>query len=211
MGSRPTVKNIAKSLARLLALLAVMPLIVIDQVARHFDNDALFSALSQFLSLIPGRVGSYLRVAFYRLTIRRCHPDCHIGFGTLLSQRDTEIGRGVYIGPQCNIGACRIRDDALIASGVHLMSGTRQHRFSDLERPIRDQGGEFRPIDIGEDSWIGNGALVMANIGARSVIGAGAVVTRDVPEYAIAAGNPARVLRLRHEPPAEAKTKQTTP
>jgi maltose O-acetyltransferase len=54
-----------------------------------------------------------------------------------------------------------------------------------------------KPIDIGSDVWIGGGAIILAGvrIGSRSVIGAGSVVTRDVPEGAFAAGNPCRVIR----------------
>ncbi|MHA7816372.1 MAG: acyltransferase [Pseudohaliea sp.] len=151
----------------------------------------------QLFSQVPGKAGSYLRIALCRFTLVGCDKDCFIGFATLFSQRDTVIGRGVYIGPQCNIGACRIGDDTLIASGVHIMSGTGQHRFDDLAIPIRDQGGEFVPVNIGRDCWIGNGALIMADIGDHCVIGAGSVVTRPIPDYAIAVGNPARVVRSR--------------
>ncbi len=77
------------------------------------------------------------------------------------------------------------------------MSGKTQHYFDDIETPIKDQGGEFEKITIGEDCWIGNGALIMANIGKKCVIGAGSVVTHDVPDYSIVAGNPAKVIKKR--------------
>lgn len=184
-------------LSRILATLLTSPLICLDLASRCCYREGFFIALSQALSLLPGKTGSYLRIAYYRVAMSRCAPSCFIGFGTLFSQRDTHIGSGVYIGPQCNIGACRIGNDTLIASGVHIMSGSEQHRFDDVDTPIRDQGGEYKPVTIGRDCWIGNGALILADIGDKAIIGAGSVVTKPIEAYAIAAGNPARVLRSR--------------
>jgi len=197
------VKPLAKSLARVIARVLLAPLWLTDWALQRLGSDAAFVASSQLLSLLPGKTGSYLRIAYFRGAMQHCAGDCFIGFGTLFAQRDTHIGSGVYIGPQCNIGACRIEADTLIASGVHVMSGTKQHAFADLDMPIRDQGGEYLPIRIGRDCWIGNGALVMADIGDQCVIGAGSVVTEPVPPRSIAVGNPARVLRSREPSPAE--------
>ena len=87
--------------------------------------------------------------------------------------------------------------NSLIASGVHIMSGSTQHNFDNLDRPIQQQGGVYTKIQIGEDSWIGNGALIMANIGKKCIIGAGAVVTKDVADYSIMVGNPAKLIQTR--------------
>jgi acetyltransferase-like isoleucine patch superfamily enzyme len=197
--SQTPVNAYLKTLIRGLSFLAVSPLIALDTIVRVATDEGLFASCAQLLSLIPGKTGSYLRIAFYRHTMSYCAPDCFIGFGTLFSQRDTQIGSGVYIGPQCNIGACRIGNDTLIASGVHIMSGNGQHRFDDLETPIREQGGQYKPVTIGEDCWIGNAVLVMADIGDKVIVGAGSVVTQPIEAYAIAVGNPARVLRSRKD------------
>lgn len=149
------------------------------------------------LSLLPGKCGSYLRRGFYRWAMARCHCECTILFGTLFAQADTEIGCGVYVGPYCNIGLSRIERDCTLGSNVHIMSGKQQHRFDEISTPVREQGGTLEKIVIGEDTWIGNGALVMANVGRKCVIGAGSVVTRDVPDYSVVAGNPARIIRKR--------------
>ena len=126
-----------------------------------------------------------------------CATDCRIGFGSLFSQADTEIGARVYIGPQCNIGSCVIGDDSLIASGVHIMSGRAQHGFEDIDAPIQQQQGVYQKIIVGEDTWIGNGALVMANVGNKCIVGAGSVVTKNFPDYSIIAGNPAQLIKTR--------------
>lgn len=149
------------------------------------------------MSLFPGLAGSYLRNSFYHLTMSNCEQGAFIGFGTLFSQPDTDIGRGTYIGPQCNIGTCRIGRDVLFGSGVHILSGKNQHNFEDVDVPIRDQGGQLTKIQIGDDSWIGNGAIVMANIGRKCVVAAGSVVVSDVDDYQIVGGNPAKVIKQR--------------
>ena len=159
--------------------------------------DALLAGYSQLLSLLPGKVGVYLRAGFYRVSLGYCSPDAVISFLVLLSQRDTHISEGVYIGPQCNIGKCRVGRNTLLGSGVHIMSGKGQHNFNDANTPIKDQGGTFTQVSIGEDCWIGNGALIMANVGDGAIVAAGAVVTHDVPARAIVAGNPAKVIRQR--------------
>jgi acetyltransferase-like isoleucine patch superfamily enzyme len=160
-------------------------------------KDQIFSSLSQSLSLLPGYTGSYLRVAFYKMAMMKCGNEVVIGFGTLFSQQDTEIEQGVYIGPQCNIGMCKIEKNCLIGSGVHLLSGKGQHNFDNMDMPLREQGGKLTKIVIGEDSWLGNGSIVMANVGKKSIVAAGAVVVNDVPDYAIVGGNPAKIIKMR--------------
>lgn len=175
----------------------ISPLYLLYILTGVFSKNSSFAGFSQLLSLVPGKLGSYCRIAFYRVSMTYCDFDCAIGFATIFSQHDTEIGKGVYIGPQCNIGMCKIGDNSLIASGVHIMSGSMQHNFDDLDSPIQQQGGSYTKIKIGEDSWIGNGSLVMANIGKKCIIGAGSVVTKDVDDYSIMAGNPAKIIRSR--------------
>jgi acetyltransferase-like isoleucine patch superfamily enzyme len=192
------VKKSVKQLLRLLSILLMGPITAVYLLLNTFlKSDTLFSTFSQALSLIPGKMGCYLRAGFYRFTLTRCSQNVYITFLTLFSQRDSEIESGVYIGPQCNIGKCKIGKDVLLGSNVHIMSGKGQHNFTDLKVPIRDQGGTFEKIEIGEDTWIGNGALVMANVGRSCVVAAGSVVIEEVCDYAIVAGNPAKIIKMR--------------
>jgi virginiamycin A acetyltransferase len=181
-----------------LCTLAILPIFSIHMILRTIGNrDRSFWGISQFLSLFPGGLGNYLRKSFYRLSMAYCDKECAICFGTIFSQTDTEIGKGVYIGPGCNIGRCKIGDNCTLGSGVHIMSGKSQHYFNDLNTPVQEQGGSFEKVVIGEDTWIGNGALVMANVGKKCIIGAGSVVTRDVDDFSVVVGNPARIIRKR--------------
>jgi len=168
------------------------------------SKDDRAASLSQLLSLLPGLIGVYLRKAALRFVITECHWQSHVGFGVILSHADTEIEDGAYIGPQSNIGKCRVGKNTLIGSGVHIMSGKGQHNIDDLSVPIREQGGKFEKVSIGEDCWVGNGALIMANVGKQSIVAAGSVVINEVPDFAIVGGNPAKIIRMRNtENPAQ--------
>ncbi|VAW85226.1 hypothetical protein MNBD_GAMMA16-2044 [hydrothermal vent metagenome] len=193
-------KQAAKRTVRLVALIIMLPVYFIFSITSLvFSKDQTFSGFSQFLSLFPGITGSYLRVGFYQLAMQKCHRDIVIGFGTLFSQQQTELSEGIYIGPQCNIGKCHIEANCLLGSGVHVMSGKGQHNFGEIDTSIQEQGGTFQNVTIGEDSWVGNGALIMADIGKKCIVGAGSVVINDVPDYSIVAGNPAKIIKSRLE------------
>jgi acetyltransferase-like isoleucine patch superfamily enzyme len=127
-----------------------------------------------------------------------------VNYGATISERDTCIGADVWIGPYSYIDLAEIGDQVLIAPHVCILAGGRHHRFDRLDLPIRLQGNNpLRRTRIGSGAWIGANAVVMADVGEGAVVGAGAVVTRPVPAYAVAAGNPAWVIRQRGEAAAE--------
>jgi acetyltransferase-like isoleucine patch superfamily enzyme len=154
-------------------------------------------SFSQGLSLIPGKAGIYLRAAFYRLTCPHTSDEISVGFLTIFSHRDTTIQRGVYIGPQCNIGKCKIGENTLIGSGVHVLSGTRQHSFEDANKPIQEQGGHYQKIIIGDNTWVGNASVIACSVGSGCIIGAGSVVTKEIGPLNIAVGNPCSIIKKR--------------
>lgn len=164
----------------------------------YFREARIFPGYSHFFSLFPGLTGQFLRGSFYRLSLSSCSQNCCISFGTIFSSAKASIGEHVYIGPNCMIGDIEIERDTLIGSNVSIINGARQHGISRLDIPIREQEGEYPKITIGQDTWIGDRSILMANVGNHCVIGAGSVVTKDVPDYSIAFGNPARVVRHRH-------------
>jgi acetyltransferase-like isoleucine patch superfamily enzyme len=190
-------RALLKAACNALATLAVLPAFLLYRLGRAAMGEAAFAGWSQALSRVPGVRGVYQRRAFYRLALAECAPDASVGFGTILSRPGTRIGRGVYIGAYCSLDEVVIEDDVLIASRVSLMSGGREHGIDRLDVPIRFQPGRRRRVTIGADSWIGEGAIVMADVGRQCVVGAGAVVTRPVPDRAIAVGVPARVIAFR--------------
>ena len=191
-------RALARSLVQLICMAVMLPSILLYRIqAVVLGSDRAFSGWSQLLSLIPGLLGVYLRNAFYRFTMGECSVDCHIGFGTIFSNPDVTVASGVYIGNYCSIGEVTIEKDVLIASNVSIMNGCHQHGTSELSLPIRDQAGVYLPITIGQDTWLGERAIVAASVGKHCIIGAGALVLHSVPDYCVAVGVPARILRDR--------------
>lgn len=191
-------KRVLKKLLQIVSLICVLPLYGILLLSEKFvKTDQPFQGCSQLVSLFPGVPGNYLRQQFYCLALAKCHDDCCIEFGTRLNQRGIELGHRVYIGTNCCIGLCRIEDDVMLGSNVDIVSGKGQHNFDRLDIPMREQGGSFEKIVIGEDSWLGNSSVVMSNIGEKSIVAAGAVVIKDVEAFSIVGGNPAKILKSR--------------
>ena len=85
------------------------------------------------------------------------------------------------------------------------MNGSKQHGIERLDVPVREQPGVFERVTIGEDSWIGERAVVSADVGKHCVVGAGAVVTKSVPDYAIVVGVPAKVIGDRRDLAADGR------
>jgi virginiamycin A acetyltransferase len=143
-------------------------------------------------ALAPGMPGTFLRAAYYRLTLRRCPLDVAIGFGTVLVHPGAVVGRFVSMGCYCVIGKARIGERTEIASLVQVTNGRHDHRRDESGALVR---GEESETVIGAYCWIGSSAIVMAEVGDRSTIGAGAVVVKPIPPDSVAVGNPARVIR----------------
>jgi maltose O-acetyltransferase len=106
-----------------------------------------------------------------------------------------ELGERVYFNFNCvvlDVCPVRIGDFTLFGPGVQIL--TPMHPFNASLRRKQEFG---KPVEIGSDVWVGGGALILpgVRVGSRSIIGAGSVVTRDIPDGVLAAGNPCRVIR----------------
>lgn len=109
-----------------------------------------------------------------------------------------EIGDGTYVGNNCHFYATKkikIGKKVLIADKVYLADNL--HSFSDIHTPIIDQPiKQIAPVVIEDGAWLGeNVCIIGATIGKNAVIGANAVVTKDIPDYCVAAGIPARIIK----------------
>ena len=110
------------------------------------------------------------------------------------------IGSRVFIGQGTHLSVTQpmsIGNDTIIGAGSFLL--TNNHRFDSREIPIRDQGYDTEPLDVGEDVWIGANCVIMPGIeiGKGAIIGAGSVLTKPVGCYEIWAGVPARKIGTR--------------
>jgi maltose O-acetyltransferase len=108
------------------------------------------------------------------------------------------IGSRSELGTRCMIqSGVVIGDDVIMGPDVKIFS--RNHRFDDPSQPVASQGKQQRPVVIGNDVWIGANVVILPGlrVGDHAILAAGAIVTRDVPEWAIVGGNPARVIKDR--------------
>jgi acetyltransferase-like isoleucine patch superfamily enzyme len=169
----------------------------------------------------------YARMLRVRLTQPHIllHGLVFLGRGVKLEAREgfgrLEIGRFVHIGERtrlrCHEGSLRIGDKAvfgnentvnayldiefgssvLLADWIYICDF--DHRYADIHAPIKDQGIVKSPVRIGPDTWIGTKVSVLrgARVGRGCVLGAHAVVRGDIPDFAVAVGAPARVVRDR--------------
>jgi virginiamycin A acetyltransferase len=191
-------RRLTKSALDVLALIGILPIWAVYFLSTCLmSKENAFPGFSQAMSLIPGFSGVYFRRAFYRLVFPQCDSNACISFGTVFSHPTASLGKTAYIGIGCMIGDVTIEEDVLVGSHVSIINGSRQHGIERLDIPVREQSGEFPRITIGRDTWIGDRAIVMADIGKHCVIGAGAIVTKPIEDYAIAVGNPARVIGSR--------------
>lgn len=162
---------------------------------------ALYHAIGKHLptSFSPIKIGQKgFRGFCGRLILARCGKKVNIERKAVFSSR-VELGDNSGIGINALIdGKCVIGRDVMM--GPDCIIYTKNHSFSDTNIPMNLQGNqEEKPVYIGDDVWIGARVIILpgVNIGSHSIVGAGSVVTKDVPEGAVVAGNPATVKKYR--------------
>jgi UDP-3-O-[3-hydroxymyristoyl] glucosamine N-acyltransferase len=174
-------------------LALVAPFIALTWLEKHVSRgEMLFNLFAQFLALWPGRLGSYLRGAYYFGTLDRCSWETHVGFGSIFTHRGGALGTRASMGSYCVLGRAHIGAEVMMGSRVSIPSGKRQH--------IDDEGkltsnSTFETVTVGARTWVGEGAIIVANIGSDCIVSAGAVVIKEMPGGVIIGGNPARIIR----------------
>lgn len=165
----------------------------------------LFYAIARHLPdpPMPGcRLGAAMRGWLARRIFAKCGARVRVmsgvnfGSGALLEiGDDSALNRDCWVSNDTVIGR-----DVMMGPEVVMLSAS--HEFSDTNVPMRQQGAPpRRRIVIGDDVWIGTRAIILPGVavGSHAIIGAGAVVTKDVPEWAIVGGNPAKVIKSRKD------------
>lgn len=129
------------------------------------------------------------------------HVTLTVGYGPAdgnIPSRGLEIGDRCVIGARCTITAHEgilIGDDVWFGQDVFVSDAS--HGYQDPDVPVGQQLGRHQPVSIGSGSWIGHGAMILpgTQIGRNVVVGAGSVVRGEIPDHAVVAGVPARMLR----------------
>ncbi|MFC1764464.1 acyltransferase [Planctomycetota bacterium] len=143
----------------------------------------------------------HVRAWLCRRLFSRCGRNINIEQGADIGTgQHTVIGDNSGIGLRCVVKRAIIGDNVMMGPEVVFVG--QNHEFSDPDRPLQQQGyREVPPITVGDNAWIGTRAIILPGrrIGQCTIVGAGAVVTHDVPDYAVVGGNPAHVLYYRNE------------
>lgn len=152
------------------------------------------------------RFGNKLRVFFCRGLFKKCGSHILIGKHAQFGYGDSiEIGSNSSIGPGAKIlgigwgGELIIGNDVMMAPDVVII--TSGHYHDDVNKPMNLQGSYTTKVEIKDNVWIGMRCIILGGvtIGEGSIIGAGSVVTKDIPAYSIAGGVPAKVIKSRRE------------
>ncbi|MBE6294404.1 MAG: hypothetical protein E7090_06955 [Bacteroidales bacterium] len=156
---------------------------------------------------IANNIRSFIRFKIMQRWIKvygftRIHHTVHLN----APNRIITIGNNVQLGPHCHVSSDIHFGNNILCAAYVTFIGKHDHCYNIPKRTIWDSP---RGIDkltvVGDDVWIGHGAIILGgvNIGNGAIIAAGSVVTRDVPEYTIVGGNPARVIKNRFKTEAE--------
>lgn len=134
-------------------------------------------------------IGSHVALSAGMMPGQVCFNDPVVSIGDRVL-----IGRGSGIVGHLSI---IIEDD--VWTGHHVYITDQNHGYEDALRPISQQTQPERPVRIGAGSWLGHGVVVLpgVTIGRHVAVGAHSVVTKDLPDFCVAVGNPARVIRIR--------------
>jgi virginiamycin A acetyltransferase len=193
-------KKAFKNIFFLIGLLLVSPFVILTLLGRLFlDKDGvgrIFCGCAEILSIIPTIIGIYSRKAYYWAACRGVSSNTHFLFGSMLTHPEISIADGVVIGQYALIGYADIGEHVQLGARVSIISGKYQHgRPGDrtLDAKIISEHSEIR---IGRNAWIGQDAVILADVGENCTIGAGSVVLKEIPNNTTVLGNPARKVNL---------------
>jgi maltose O-acetyltransferase len=132
----------------------------------------------------------------------KCGKDINVEKGANFGDgTEIEIGCNSGIGVNCMLqGQVKIGNDVMM--GPEVLIFTQNHQFNRIDIPMNKQGHmPSEPVVIGNDVWIGQRCIILpgVTIGNGTILAAGAVVTKDVPDWAIVGGNPGKIIRYRNE------------
>lgn len=186
-------------------------------------NKGVFETLIHLLAITVGRMRSVTLIVLLRMrgydldwlvTLSSGNDFFQSKKHAISIDKDTRIGKNTRISSGFN-GVIKIGRNVLIDDGCFIMAQGKiiignntwiaaycfitdfNHKYADDKKLIFEQGYEIKPVTIGENVWIGTHVIILpgVKIGDRVVIGAGSVVTKNIPDNCVAVGNPAKVIK----------------
>lgn len=189
-GERPgIVRGMLKAAFNAWALVFVSPAVLACWVTGVAGRAGVFPFWTHVVAQLPGASGAMLRRAFYRWTLDGCAPNAVIEFGAVLDRRAI-LERGAHVGAYALVGHARIGERTFVGSRAIVAESQ-----PGLGATRRGAAREKQPtaVTLGSDTWVGGGAIIMANVGHGSVVAPGSVVISPVPDDVMVCGNPAIV------------------
>ena len=193
--------------------------------------DEARALIEGLLGALPGRSGRLLRRLYYRRRFAACGPVLSIGeHAEIACPENIRLGDRIHVDRDFVLRACdraaidigddfgangnvriiadcggRIEIGSKVIIGPNTVIRASDHAMDRTDIPIKDQGHAAGLVSIGDGVWVAANVVVLrgARIGEHAVIGAGSVVTGEIPAYAVAAGVPARVIRQRQHATAD--------
>lgn len=167
---------------------------------------SVISFVGKCLSSIR-RINDYFVRQYECRQFKNFGEESYIGHGCIFSHSTISIGHHTYIGSKCVIqsphGSVDIGNHVMFGPGVHIHGGNHIYdRVGVFMADVKKEEGFDKPIVVEDDVWIGANAILLGGfhgirLGEGCIIGAGSVVTKDVPPYSIVAGIPAKVIKMR--------------
>ncbi|MDR3704394.1 MAG: CatB-related O-acetyltransferase [Paludibacteraceae bacterium] len=158
--------------------------------------------LPKSVTPVIGKCAKAFRYQLCKRLFQSCGKKCNIETGAYFGN-----GRDISLGYKSGLGANFKMLNRTVTIGNYLMMGEDVlflgggHNYDRTDIPMGKQGGkEKTPLTIADDVWIGARVIILPGckeIGEGAIVGAGSVVTKDIPDYAIVGGNPARIIRYR--------------
>lgn len=173
-----------------------------------FFRRGLFLELRALINRWPGKItiGKNVSIGCHSLLDRYMGGNIMISHGVVVCQycKIATCGGDIFIGSNSALGdyttitaqgGVNIGKDVLFADHISLIAN--EHNYDNINTPIKNQGSHVMPITIGDGSWIGTNATILAGtqIGKNSVIAAGAVVKGRFPDYCVLGGVPAHIIK----------------
>lgn len=180
---------------RVVAFIAAIPVFMLILLLRC--GCLAFTTGSRALALVPGFMGVWWRRQWYERTLERCGVDLYVDWMAAFKTARASVGDRVFVGTFCWLGHVQIGDDVMLGGHITVLSGARHHNFDRVDVPMNDQHGSLARITIGNDVWVGDGSIIMADLATGTVVGAGSVVTKVFEPLSVLAGVPAALIRRR--------------
>ena len=191
-------KKIIKITLNFISQILILPLAFfckLEELALPKNSELIFNTCAHIVAMLPGIPGGFLRRAFYNLTLDECSLHCHIGFGTIFSHRSIVVKEHVYIGSYALIGSAHLGEYSLIGSRVSIINNKALHTLGDNGRWTPFSAEIVARISVSKNVWVGEGAIIAADIGEGSMVGAGSVVTTNIKSNVLVVGNPSRFVK----------------